>query len=133
MTVKEFVEEGLRQGLITIVVSRDVKGAFDAAWWPSVLKTLKYFNCPRNLYYLTNSYFSQRTAVMSTNSLQVEKEVNKGCPEGSCCGPGLWNIQYNSLLNLDFKKQTKAITFADDLLIVVKAESIGEAEHITNI
>jgi hypothetical protein len=32
MAVKEFVEEGLRQGLITILVSLDVRGAFDATW-----------------------------------------------------------------------------------------------------
>jgi hypothetical protein len=63
----------------------------------------------------------------------VEREVSKGCPQGSCCGPGLWNIQYNSLLNLKFRKQTKAIAFADDLLIAVKAESIREAENIDNI
>ena len=44
-----------------------------------------------------------------------------------------WNIQYNSLLNLDFKKQTKEIAFADDLLIAMKAESIREAENIINI
>jgi hypothetical protein len=70
---------------------------------------------------------------MTTNTLQVEREVGKGCPQGSCCGPGLWNIQYNSLLNLEFRKQTKVIAFADDLLIAVKAESISEAENITNI
>jgi hypothetical protein len=104
VTVKEFVEEGLRQGLITILVSLDVKGAFDAAFWPSILKTLKDFNRLRNLYYLTRSYFSQRTSVMSTNTVQVEREVRKGCPQGSCCGPGFWNIQYNSLLNLEFMK-----------------------------
>jgi hypothetical protein len=95
--------------------------------------TLKDFNCPRNLYNLTKSYFSQRTAVMSTNTVQVEREVIKGCPQGSCCGPGFWNIQYNSLLNLEFKKQTKAMAFADDLLLAVKAESIREAENITNM
>ena len=39
----------------------------------------------------------------------------------------------NSFLNLEFRKQTKAIAFADDLLIVMKAESIREAENITNI
>jgi len=49
------------------------------------------------------------------------KRSEKGCPQGSCCGPGYWNIQYNSLLNLEFMKQTKAIAFADDLLIAVKA------------
>jgi ribonuclease HI len=133
MAVKEFVEDGLREGLITILVSLDVKGAFDAAWWPSILKALREFNCPRNLYYLSKSYFSQRTAVLSTNSFQAEKEVTKGCPQGSCCGPGYWTIQYNSLLNLEFTKNTKAIAFADDLLIAVKAESIRKAENITNM
>ena len=80
MTVKEFIEEGLRKVLITIVVSLDVKGAFDAAWWPSILIALKDFNCPRILYYLTKRYFSHRTAVMSTSTVQVEREVNNGIP-----------------------------------------------------
>jgi hypothetical protein len=78
ITVKKFVEDGLREGLITILVSLDVQGAFDAARWPRILMTLKDFNCPRNLYNLTKSYFSQRTAVMSTNTVQVEREVTKG-------------------------------------------------------
>ena len=58
---------------------------------------------------------------------------SKSCPKGSCCGPGFCNIQYTSLLNLEFRKQTKAIAFADDLLIAVKAEVMREAENITNI
>jgi hypothetical protein len=104
MAVKEFVEEGLRQGFITILVSLDVRGAFDATWWSRILKTLKDFNCPRNVYCLTKSYLSERTAVMTTNTLQVERDVSKGCPQGSCCGSGFWIIQYNSLLNLEIKK-----------------------------
>ena len=52
---------------------------------------------------------------------------------GIFCGPGLWNIQYNSLLNLEFVEQTNVIAFADYLLIVMKAESIREAENITNM
>jgi hypothetical protein len=83
MTVKEFVEERLRQGLITVLVSLGVNRTFNAAWWTRVLRTLKYFNCRGILYYLTKSYFGQRTAVMSTNSVQVEKVVSKGCPQVS--------------------------------------------------
>jgi len=86
-----------------------------------MLMTSKGFNCPRNLYNLTKSYFSQITAVVSTNTVQVEREVSKGCPQRSCCAPGFWNIQYNSLFNLEFRKQTKALAFADDLLIALKA------------
>jgi len=78
ITVKEFIEEELRKRLITIFVSLAVKGAFDAAWWPSILMTLKDFDCPRNLYYLTKSFFSHRTAVLSTSTVQVERKVSKG-------------------------------------------------------
>ena len=76
MAAKEFVEEGLRQRLITILVSLNVQGAFDAAWWPGILKTLQDLNCPRNLYSLTKSYLSQRSAIMTTNTLQVVREVS---------------------------------------------------------
>jgi len=34
---------------------------------------------------------------------------------------------------LEFRKQTKAVAFADDLLLAVNAESICEAENIANI
>ena len=79
-----------------------------AAWWPSMLNILQDFNCPRNLYNLTKSYLSQRIAVMTTNTIQVAREVSKGCPHGSCCGPGLRNIQYNSLPNLEFRKKNQS-------------------------
>jgi septum formation inhibitor-activating ATPase MinD len=59
--------------------------------------------------------------------------VSKGCPQGSFCGPGFWNIQYNSLLNLKYGKRTKAMAFADDLLIAVRAENVQEAENFANI
>jgi len=132
LAVKEYLEEGMRKGHIAILVSLDVKGAFDAAWWPSILKTLKKLNCPKYLYNLAISYFSGRTATLSTNSIQMEREVSKGCPQATCCGPGFWNIQYNSLLNLEFRKRTKAVAFADDLQMAVRAETVREAENFTN-
>jgi len=88
LAVKEYLEEGMSQSHIATLVSLDIKGSFDAAWWPSILKTLKEFNCPKNLYNLAKSYLSERTAIFTTNSMQMEREVTKGCPQGSCCGPG---------------------------------------------
>jgi hypothetical protein len=110
-----------------------VKGAFDAARWPSILHTLKDFNCTKNLYNLARSYFRGRTAAIYTNGTQIERDVTNGCPQGSCCVPGLWNIQYNSLLNLNYGKRTKAIAFAADLLVAVRAENVQEAENFANI
>jgi 5'(3')-deoxyribonucleotidase len=133
MAVKDFIEEALTKGQIVVLVSLDVRGAFGAAWNPSILQALREFHCPRNLYNLSKSYFCERSAFIATNSMRIDTTVNKGCPQESCCGPGYCNIQYNSLLNLNFAKWTRAIAFADDLLIAVKATTVAEVENFTNM
>jgi len=69
---------------------------------------------------------------IAINSLSKEKSIMKSCPQGSCCSPGLWNIQFN-LLKLQYSKHIKVVAFADDILIMIKAESVGVAENNTNI
>ena len=46
--------------------------------------------------------------------------------------PGMWNIFYNSLLNLKFTSGTKIIAFADDLLLLTRGKSMSELENIAN-
>jgi len=133
MVVKQYIETELEKGKVVIMASFDVKCAFDAAWWPAILKGLRDAKCPRNLYQITQDYFRERRAVISFNSSTMEKKIIKGFPQGSCCGPGLWNIQYNSLRTLKYTNHKKAVAFADDLIIMMKAESIQEAENIPNV
>ena len=59
--------------------------------------------------------------------------IYKGCPQGSHCGPGLWNIFYNSLLRLKFLKRTKVIAFANDILLLTRAKTVSEVENLANI
>jgi len=132
MAVKGFVEEGLAAGEIRVLISLDVKGAFDAARWPSILNGLKAYNCPKILYNLSKSYFGQRSAVLSFNNVSIKRKVTKGSPQGSYCGPRYWNILYNSLLNIQFTKSSKAVAFADDLILAVRKETIRAAENISN-
>jgi len=94
---------------------------------------LKNAECPRNLYYLSQGYFSQQPAALTTNHISIERRVTKRCPQGSCCGPGFWNLLYNSIFNLQFTSHTKVIAFADDLIILTKGESIVEAENYMNL
>jgi len=132
MAVKGFVHTHLQQRNVVIMTSLDVQGAFDAAWWPAILHNLRNLECPRNLYNLTRSYFSDRVAILCANTYSKEKKVTKGCPQGSCCGPGYWNILYNSLLDQEFTSHTKTIAFADDLAILTYGESTTEAEAYAN-
>ena len=133
METKRFIEPILDSRGAVIMTSLDVKGAFDAASWQSILHGLKELNCPRNLYNFSKGYFSHRTAVMTTNNVKVEKRITKGCPQGSCCGPGFCNVLYNSLLNMELITHSKAIAFADDIMILTRGDSVAEAENYTNI
>jgi hypothetical protein len=56
-----------------VMVSLDIKGAFDAAWWPNILRKLGEFKCPKNLYDLSASSFNNRRAVLSINNYTAEK------------------------------------------------------------
>jgi len=47
---KKIHRSGTRKSVVVIMTSLNVKGAFNAAWWPSVLEGLKDAECPRNLY-----------------------------------------------------------------------------------
>jgi ribonuclease HI len=132
LAAKEFAQAHLQQKNLVIMTSLDVKGAFDAAWWPSILCNLRDLRCPRNLYNLTRSYFSDRVAIFHANTYSVERKVSMGCPQGSCCGPGFWNVLYNALLNLEFSSHTKIIAFADDLAILTHGKTLTEAEVYAN-
>jgi hypothetical protein len=123
MAIKTFVQENLDAGEVIALISLNVQGAFDAAWWPGVLRELKKSKCPKNLYNLTMSYFTQRTAALTMNSQRTEKPVSRGCSHGSCCGPGFWNLQFNSLLQFKFITRTKVVAYADDLLIAIRGNS----------
>jgi hypothetical protein len=85
------------------------------------------------LYNLSKGYFSNRTAVMDSNSITIERRVTKGCPQGSCCGSGYWNALYNSMLSLEQTSHSKAIAFADDLITLTRGETVVEAENYMNL
>ena len=56
MAINDFVQQGLAAGEVIALISLDVQGAFDAAWWPAILNELRECECPKNLYELTKSY-----------------------------------------------------------------------------
>jgi len=70
---------------------------------------------------------------MTTKNYTIERRIKKGSPLGSCSGPGFWNILYNSLLTLELTSRSKAIAFADDLIILTRGEKVAEAEKYMNL
>jgi hypothetical protein len=88
---------------------------------------------PNNLYKLTKSYFTKSTTILATNSIRMEKELSRGCPQGSRGAPGYWNLQYNSLLKIKYMDRTKVVVYADDLIMATRGKSIRAVENYTNV
>jgi hypothetical protein len=63
----------------------------------------------------------------------LEKGISKDFPQMSNYGPGLWNIQYNSLLILYYMTRTKVVAFADDLILAIRDESVRAVENYANV
>ena len=52
--------------------------------------------------------------------------MSKGCPQGSCFVLGMWNILYNSLLNVKVTSSTEIIALADDFLLLAKRKLLAK-------
>jgi retron-type reverse transcriptase len=131
MEVKQYIEPHINGG-VAIIISLDVQGAFGSAWWPSILQRLRH-KMPQEPLFLSMRLPEREKSGHDNEQLQCGKNINRGCPQGACCGPRLWNLQYDTVLKLQYKRHTKVIAFADDLLVMIRAESIGEAENNANI
>jgi hypothetical protein len=51
LAAKDFVRGNLQQNCVILVIL-DVSGAFEAAWWLSILSNLRHLRCPKNMYAL---------------------------------------------------------------------------------
>ena len=76
---------------------------------------------------LWRSYFRDRKACVVGASDTVWRDVVRGCPQGSICGPFIWNLMMDPLLRL-LARSFKVCAYADDLLILVEGQSRAELE-----
>lgn len=115
-----------------IMVSLDIKAAFDNAWWPAIFRRLRTINCPSNLYNILLSYIKERTVQINFSDFAASKQMTRGCVQGSVCGPTLWNLILDELLLLNLPKGCYIQAYADDVLLITHSKDINTAETITN-
>lgn len=113
-----------------LMVALDVKNAFNSAWYPRLLTMLKNMKVPSNLGTTISSFLEQRT-VTSGN---IEKDMERGCPQGSCLGPILWLVLMEDwfqevALASDRGDGDRVQAFADDQLIILVAPSAKKLER----
>lgn len=106
-----------------MVLFLDIKGAFDRVWWPAIKHSLIRKGIPSYLYRLVCSYLDERTVGLHVGPAVHSETPSRGCPQGSVLGPLLWNCVVDLLLEQEFPEDTSIVAYADDLAVVVPADS----------
>lgn len=128
----QIINQGLTQKRLVAVVSIDIEGAFDNAWWPGIIQQLHGTQCPSQLLLTMASYLSNRSVSVQYAGCSVKRSTGKGCIQGSTCGPLMWNILMNPLLIETTSLEAHVQAFADDILVITSAKTSTELSTLTN-
>lgn len=121
-----------------MAVSIDISNAFNTIPWDVINEEFERRKFPLSIRAIINSYLRNRTISYVTKERNKEKRaISGGVLQGSVLGPVLWNIAYDRILSRSIYRDCNLICYADDTLLLAKAENkewaIGCAEIGTNI
>ena len=118
---------------INVLVTLDVKNAFNSARWPEIISALKTrFKIPDYLMTMMMSYLTDRKLIYDTTEGRQIRQITAGVAQGSILGPDLWNAQYNSLLEMEMPDGVELVGYADDVAVLIEARNSNLAQFKLN-
>lgn len=106
-----------------VLITLDVRNAFNTASWSGILGQLELRGVSSALRRSVRAYFEGRSISLSKDE---HHDLSAGIPQGSVLGPLLWNVFYDPVLRLDLGRGVETVGFADDLAIIVSAQTANE-------
>lgn len=117
-----------RRGLC-LLVTLDVRNAFNLAPWREIMNSLERKNVPPYMVRIFMTYFHDRW-IFTSNGSSIKTSC--GAPQGSVASPTLWNVLYDGVLELELPQGISLVAYADDLAVVTVAKTALEIEEKTN-
>lgn len=116
--VKIIKTKNCRHQGLSILITLDIKNAFNSAPWGKIIEALQRTKVSTYLINLIKSYLCDREIAAEGG---VSATVTRGVPQGSILGPVLWNVFYDDILRVDVGPGVDLVAYADDLAVVVRA------------
>lgn len=131
-TLMKHIRSKLEEKKLVTIISLDIEGAFDSAWWPAIRLRLTEENCPWNLRRVLDSYLTERAVAVRYLGAECRKDTEKGCVQGSIGGPILWNLLLDPLLKGLERRGDYVQAFADDVVLVFDGKEARDIETRAN-
>ncbi|CAK1595213.1 unnamed protein product [Parnassius mnemosyne] len=128
----QHIKSDIKDKKLTVIVSLDIEGAFDNAWWPAIRYALVETGCPINMRRLVDSYLDDRSVCIRYSGAEWVKKTTKGCVQGSIGGPLFWNLLLDPLLNELTDRGEYCHAFADDVVLVFSGDRALEVQERVN-
>lgn len=108
-----------------VMITLDVKNAFNSASWNGIIKILKKRQISPYIIKLICSYLENRKILVGEKQ---SMDMTCGVPQGSVLGPTLWNLYYDDVLREEMPDGTTMVAYADDLALIVCGKDREEIE-----
>ncbi|UYV81697.1 hypothetical protein LAZ67_20002015 [Cordylochernes scorpioides] len=125
------VEMGLNKGAWVLFVALDIDGAFNSMSWNKLMRNLMDMGCPDNLCSLVRDFLRDRRISLSFGGRKLERNCARGCPQGSCCGPILWNILVNTVFQEELPEGARLVLYADDQFLIIEAFNVSKTKALS--
>lgn len=114
------IEKSITNQGAAIVVFLDIAGAFDNTGFQTIEQSLSDKGVDRWTINWILAMLESRNIKATSLGSEIAYNPTKGCPQGGCLSPLLWNIVIDSLLNkLTINGKFKVSAYADDLAIII--------------
>lgn len=123
--MERIIEQGEDKGLTTVIISIDIKNAFNTLNWRTIAEALARNGFPGYLGGIVLSYLEDRRITFTArDGISGGRKIDRGVPQGSALGPLLWILSYDPIMNMRDVGGLRIIGFADDTLFLMQEEGV---------
>lgn len=123
---------GVRDRHLSVMVTLDVRNAFNTAPWHLIDVVAAWFGLPLYLREVIRSYLNDRRILLPGDDAEQEKLMTSEVLQGSILGPTLWNMFYDGLLRLQLSEGVSVVGVSEGVAMVTVNHTTEGLERATN-